>query len=316
MGLLFDIPEQASPSGSQPRVKVSAPNPYAPSSSSDDDLEADLEEVATVRRSLLRSKPKNSSDRAKKGWLAHQSIFPPSSSSSDEYESDKETEEETGDEEGSSPTTNRRQHVNTSLNGYALSPSELHQASAIPPIGDMEEPLLGPDNLQGDMSRRTPVKLHVYHGRFGHWEREGFRKYKGTCNGRTMLKTDSAFLVLWLTSLLAVLFGLFFVWGSTDVSLFWTSCLTHRLRPTLPLDRRHQWYRFSRSCSCYSCLRLWCRPFSCFSSAEQSGLFFSPRQSRSHSRSSSAGGGRSGQASRRAGWTVSSRTIGGGARRG
>lgn len=29
------------------------------------------------------------------------------------------------------------------------------------------------------MTTRVPVRLQVYHGRFGHWEREGLRKYKG-----------------------------------------------------------------------------------------------------------------------------------------
>jgi hypothetical protein len=32
---------------------------------------------------------------------------------------------------------------------------------------------------------------------------------------------DSGFLALWLSSILAVIFGLLFVWGSSDVSLFY-----------------------------------------------------------------------------------------------
>jgi hypothetical protein len=31
------------------------------------------------------------------------------------------------------------------------------------------------------MTTKVPVRLQVYHGRFGHWEREGLRKYKGRC---------------------------------------------------------------------------------------------------------------------------------------
>lgn len=42
----------------------------------------------------------------------------------------------------------------------------------------LDEPLLGPDEIT-QMTTRVPVRLQVYHGRFGHWEREGLRKYKG-----------------------------------------------------------------------------------------------------------------------------------------
>lgn len=53
-----------------------------------------------------------------------------------------------------------------------------------PPV-DLQEPLLGPDDLdrRRNGKMKVPVKLQVYHGRFGHWEREGLRKYKGqsTC---------------------------------------------------------------------------------------------------------------------------------------
>jgi hypothetical protein len=94
--------------------------------------------------------------------------------------------------------------------GYNLSPSELHQANKQIEREDLEEPLLGPDELERTRGARgkVPVRLQVYHGRFGHWEREGLRKYK-----------DSGFLALWLTSILAVLIGLLFVWGSTDVGV-------------------------------------------------------------------------------------------------
>ena len=138
VGLLFadesDVP-----------VPAALPNPYAPSSSSSDEVEVDLDEVAAVRRSLLM--PKAVSDRAKKGWLAHQSVFPPSSSTS---ESDKETESDSGDE--------------------------------APGDANLEQPLLDPDELDHVLEQprsKIPVRLHLYHGRFGHWEREGLRKYKG-----------------------------------------------------------------------------------------------------------------------------------------
>lgn len=75
--------------------------------------------------------------------MAHQSVFPPSSSSSAD-ESDKETEAETDDE---------------------APPANLH------------EPLLNEDTHV--RATKAPVRLQVYHGRFGHWEREGLRKYKG-----------------------------------------------------------------------------------------------------------------------------------------
>ena len=214
-------------------AKSSIPNPYAPSSSeSEDELEPDLEQVDNLRRSLVRpssgpSKAKQPiSDRAKKGWLAHQSIFPPSSSSSssETEESEKETEDDTDNEragmmgrsrkvqtKSKSRSKSRAQDIDDEdeVDGYTLSPSELHRPRAPAGREDLEEPLLGPDEL--DQTRRAPgakvpVRLQVYHGRFGHWEREGLRKYK-----------DSGFLALWLTSIIGVVFGLLFVWGSTDV---------------------------------------------------------------------------------------------------
>ena len=159
-------------------------------------MEADLDEVDTIRRSLRKhSQPQRAplSERAKKGWLAHQSIFPPSSvSSSDESESEKETEDESGDERSRMMGRSRRKERSRSksrdtadVEGYMLSPSELYHASANPPVDehtDLEEPLLGPDELdrtRGGKATRVPVRLQVYHGRFGHWEREGLRKYKG-----------------------------------------------------------------------------------------------------------------------------------------
>jgi hypothetical protein len=216
--------------------KSKIPNPYAPSSSEsdEDEIEPDLEEVDTMRRSI-RATPLPTrtrepiSQRAKKGWLAHQSIFPPSSSSSSETdESDKETEED------SDPDANERvgmmgrsrkvvksksrqapsyktkdEEDEDEVDGYILSPSELEDVKHTRQAGPaLDEPLLGPDEL--DRTRgptgKVPIRLQVYHGRFGHWEREGLRKYK-----------DSGFLALWLTSIMAVLIGLIFVWGSTDV---------------------------------------------------------------------------------------------------
>lgn len=97
LGILFADPEYT------PAV----PNPYAASSSSEEPLDPPI------------------SERAKRGWIAHQSVFPPSSSSS------------------------------------ATEDSE-----------DLNEPLVQPGVA-------VPTRLHVYHGRFAHWEREGLRKYKG-----------------------------------------------------------------------------------------------------------------------------------------
>jgi hypothetical protein len=134
-----------------------------------------------LRHSLVEPKP--ISERAKKGWLAHQSVFPPSSS--EDSESEKETEEDTDDERsrmmGKSrlkPRSTSREHE-PDANGYAPSASELHQFDPQPPVEDLEEPLLGPDDVVGGHPTKVPLRLQVYHGRFGHWEREGMRKYKG-----------------------------------------------------------------------------------------------------------------------------------------
>ena len=161
--------------------------------------------------------------------MAHQSIFPPSSSSSssETEESEKETEEDSDNERmgmmGRSRKVQSRpkkahklqEHEmddEDEVDGYMLSPSELNENNnGQRTTDDLEEPLLGPDELDHTRQTpggKTPVRLQVYHGRFGHWEREGLRKYK-----------DSGFLALWLTSIMGVVFGLFFVWGSTDVRL-------------------------------------------------------------------------------------------------
>jgi hypothetical protein len=109
------------------------PNPYP---ESDDEL--DLDEVDAIRRSLIKE---TMSERKRRGWLAHQSVFPPSSSSSSSSTSDKRTEEGSVGEADD--------------NG-------------------LEEPLLDTHPLS-----TLPSRLHVYRGRFGHWEGEGLRKYKG-----------------------------------------------------------------------------------------------------------------------------------------
>jgi len=210
-------------------MKSSIPNPYSRSSSESEDeeeIEPDLEEVDIMRKSLrtpagLGKKKEPISERAKKGWLAHQSVYPPSSSSSSETdESEKETEEDSADERVGMMGRSRRvkskrqeevdDEDEDEVDGYVLSPSEL-QDRHMP--GELDEPLLGPDEL--DQARngigKVPIRLQVYHGRFGHWEREGLRKYK-----------DSGFLALWLTTIMGVLIGLLFVWGSTDVSQLFT----------------------------------------------------------------------------------------------
>lgn len=212
-------PESASSrmsgSGSAKRkVRVSSvPNPYAHSSSSEDegDIEADLDEVAAVRRSLVAASPRpgsstrKTSDRAKRGWLAHQSVFPPSSSSSSDEESEKETEPDSDADpadalglmgksrrEGRGRSASRQPVIeeededeDEDEDGYAVSPSELYRKTERPPsyqtADDLEAPLLDPDELEGREPGATsvPVRLHVYHGRFAHWDRAGLRKYKG-----------------------------------------------------------------------------------------------------------------------------------------
>ncbi|KAL1413259.1 hypothetical protein Q8F55_001014 [Vanrija albida] len=195
IGLLFDRSEpDARPSEGQPRTfsHRPVPDPYGPSSDSEGELEVDLDQVAAVRQSLVGPRHDTRKSRNKKGWLAYQSVFP-SSSSSEATESDKGTESDDSDNGGMAVMgqPRRKPHV-------ADDPFQGGQGSTL------EEPLLGPDEIT-QMTTKVPVRLQVYHGRFGHWEREGLRKYK-----------DSGFLALWLTSLLAIVIGLMFVWGSTD----------------------------------------------------------------------------------------------------
>ncbi|WWC66832.1 uncharacterized protein I206_100739 [Kwoniella pini CBS 10737] len=236
VGLLFAEPQDGQSENAPPpsvrgnkgkggQVKSNIPNPYA-ASSSESEEEADLDEVANVRRSLLTRPSQQSqkkppqSERARKGWLAHQSVFPPSSSSSsdeDSDDSDKQTESASEEDEPrmmgnrrKSRSRSRGQEDVGESQGYMLSPSELYNVStglqdAYDGPSNLEEPLLGPDELAGGRRGRVPIKLQVYHGRFGHWEREGLRKYK-----------DSGFLALWLSSLIGIIIGLGFVWGSTD----------------------------------------------------------------------------------------------------
>ncbi|ORY34237.1 plasma-membrane choline transporter-domain-containing protein [Naematelia encephala] len=238
VGVLFGQSEDnvsPPPTKGKDGTKSTIPNPYAASSESDGELEANLDEVATIRRSLLK---KPVSERARKGWLAHQSIFPPSSSSSSETESDKETEAETEDEEAHSTMMGRSRHKLRSHSrevdqdddqeDYMLSPSELYNATVKQHVSagaDLNEPLLGPDEVdeRGELGK-VPARLQVYHGRFGHWEREGLRKYK-----------DSTFLALWLSSLLGVFIGLLFVWGSTDPPPDGSNVSAPSVVPLLPL---------------------------------------------------------------------------------
>ncbi|WVO16732.1 hypothetical protein L204_104415 [Cryptococcus depauperatus] len=190
------------------------PNPYQSSSDSEEESqgELDLDEVDTIRRSLLRPHPQRdlATERSKKGWLAHQSVFPPSSSSS-ESESEKRTERSEDGLNGSESEAIAITHK-PRINPYNErhnrgTESYLHDtradATAYNVATNLEEPLLGVAN--NGREARVPLRLQVYHGKFGHWEREGLRKYK-----------DSGFLSLWLASLLGIFLGLFFVWGSTD----------------------------------------------------------------------------------------------------
>ena len=239
VGLLFDagsasgIPESGSRKANhkgkhrERATKAKVPNPYAPSSSTSEE-EADVA-------------PKPLSERAKKGWIAHQSIFPASSSESESEsssEDDKITELDSEDAQsvmmGRSRINERRASKGRSPkglgaeeddpDGYLLSPSERYKASETVQ-DDLQQPLLGPGDLQqgGGSPARIPVRLQVYHGRFGHWEREGLRKYKGPSSlfiivmVLKVICTDSGYLALWLTSLIGVVIGLGFVWGSTDV---------------------------------------------------------------------------------------------------
>jgi hypothetical protein len=134
--------------------------------------------------------------------MAHQSVFPPSSSSESETdESDKETEADSDEEverrhldpqsrmmgqsralaSGKGRGKGEEKSRSTSTGrGYAITPSELYEDG----IRDDQSYAGGGVGVpsQGEMEARggkVPTRLHVYHGRFGHWEREGLRKYKG-----------------------------------------------------------------------------------------------------------------------------------------
>jgi hypothetical protein len=90
-----------------------------------------------------------------------------------------------GEEKSRSTSTGR---------GYAITPSELYEDGirddqsyagggvGVPSQGEigysLDQPLLEPDEMEA-RGGKVPTRLHVYHGRFGHWEREGLRKYKG-----------------------------------------------------------------------------------------------------------------------------------------
>lgn len=220
MGRLFDNQEEASRpvrtpaprSKGKQTAKVSVPNPYGTDSSeSDDEPEADLDEVATIRRSLARPPPQRApnSEGAKKGWRVHHSVFPNSSPSSSSDEGEKETESDTEDERSRMMGRSRQrprgksqevvEEADDDPEGYMLSQSEMFTATSATREADMrtdlEEPLLGPEDLdrRGIGKVTIPNRLQVYHGRFGHWEREGLRKYKG---GST---SQRPYTVQWLT---------------------------------------------------------------------------------------------------------------------
>jgi hypothetical protein len=171
VGLLFDAPGGSGGErrGSRTVRHAQIPDPYGASSDSEGELEPDLDEVAQTRRSLLRAPPAAPRDgRSRKGWLAYQSVFP-SSSSSEASESDKETEDESVVHEGYNLMGQSRRHP----------PPAAPVLPVVTAYQDaLDEPLLGPDEI-AQMTTRVPVRLQVYHGQFGHWEREGLRKYKG-----------------------------------------------------------------------------------------------------------------------------------------
>lgn len=171
-GLLFDGTSSGGTATEHGRHNK-VPDPYGPSSESEGEIEADLDRVAAMRRSLkgAPSAAPGPSERGKKGWLAYQSVFPSSSSS----ESSRDSKESEPEDEDSF--------------GYDQAPQGYH-VGAVPQLeGDrsaLEEPLLGADDV-AHLTTRVPVRLQVYRGRFGHWEREGLRKYKGESTRPTKL---------------------------------------------------------------------------------------------------------------------------------
>ncbi|EJT50677.1 hypothetical protein A1Q1_08229 [Trichosporon asahii var. asahii CBS 2479] len=154
------------------------PDPYGPSSDSEGEIEADLDRVAAMRRSLRggASAAPGQAGKGKRGWLAYQSVFP-SSSSSESSQNSKDSDPEEDDSFG-----------------YERAPQGYH-VGAVPQLdGDrsaLEEPLLGADDV-AHLTTRVPVRLQVYRGRFGHWEREGLRKYRGSNETKAATTLDLA----------------------------------------------------------------------------------------------------------------------------
>jgi hypothetical protein len=137
IGLLFAEHNTGSPHAK--RLELDAP--------SDSEDELDLDEVARIRRLDVVAPP---SERAKRGWLAHQSVFPPSASSESSSQTEKDTESASDD-------------VNDGEDGGSDEPEGLN----IPLLGD-GFPHLAP-----------PARLQVSDGRFAHWDASRIKKYHG-----------------------------------------------------------------------------------------------------------------------------------------
>lgn len=185
-GLLFDGTSSGGTATERGRNHT-VPDPYGPSSDSEGEIETDLDRVAAVRRSLRGGAPGISgpNGKGKRGWLAYQSVFPSSSSSESSHDS-----KNSGQEEDESF-------------GYDHAPQGYHVGSVPQLEGDrsaLEEPLLGADDV-AHLTTRVPVRLQVYRGRFGHWEREGLRKYRGELLGH--MEPNLQILASWLCGLSA-----------------------------------------------------------------------------------------------------------------
>ncbi|KAI5450338.1 hypothetical protein NCC49_003121 [Naganishia albida] len=71
-----------------------------------------------------------------------------------------------------------------------------------------EESMRDPEEEEGEVMQDVPQRLEVFQDPFGHWRARGKgERYR-----------DSPFLALWSASLMGILVGLCFVWGSTTAS--------------------------------------------------------------------------------------------------
>ena len=210
---------------------------------------------------LLSAREADPSNNAagRRGWLAHQSIFPTSSARAQSpLEASGLTPSPVSNtnklEETNSPEIMRQELRNHTLDGSRRGNgirrgSTSSSSSASFTDGSYDDDDLGSSEGEDDLSDagfddptrlndpialgvegvEVPPRLEVLDDRMGYWAngRETIAKYNGKSSYRDDLEfarsshlylVDPLWLALWLFSLVAVMVGLCFVWGATDVS--------------------------------------------------------------------------------------------------